>query len=292
MKIRLPFSFPSIRKPTIGLPFLSIMSLLPTPYTKIQFGGMRVAIAALAVVAIGFTATLWLTIAGTTHQILWPTPGASYELPYTVGEALPPDEETPMTASQTLRINLKDNARLDRLVLKDLQLGKASLEKSFEINRTTGVTAAMVTVGLNKITTSSAPSLEWSNINAGAITLGQAKVDGHTNNMCLDPTLPTVVADSDRGAGTFTSEGSVVDRVIINTNGDNGATIGELVIDNVDASVGKWDWNYINAGAITMDATNTFGDGTGINSPSVTFNNTVCGRVIASNLVDSPVSVK
>ena len=95
MKIRLPFSFPSIRKPTIGLPFLSIMSLLPTPYTKIQFGGMRVAIAALAVVAIGFTATLWLTIAGTTHQILWPTPGASYELPYTVGEALPPDEETP-----------------------------------------------------------------------------------------------------------------------------------------------------------------------------------------------------
>ena len=268
------------------------MSLLPTPYTKIQFGGMRVAIAALAVVAIGFTATLWLTIAGTTHQILWPTPGASYELPYTVGEALPPDEETPMTASQTLRINLKDNARLDRLVLKDLQLGKASLEKSFEINRTTGVTGAMVTVGLITITNSSAPSLEWSNINAGAITLGQAKVDGHTNNMCLDPTLPTVVADSDRGSGSFTSEGSVVDRVIINTNGDNGATIGELVIDNVDASVGKWDWKYINAGAITMDASNTFGDGSGINSPSVTFNDSVCGRVIASNLVDSPVSVK
>ncbi len=94
MKIRLPFSFPSIRKPTLGLPFLSIMSLLPTPYTKLQFGGMRVAIAALAVVAVGFVATLWLTIAGTTHQIMWPTSGAEYDLPYEVGKQLSPDADT------------------------------------------------------------------------------------------------------------------------------------------------------------------------------------------------------
>ena len=291
-KIRLPFSFPSMRKPVLKLPFISIMSLLPTPYTRLKFGGMKVAVGALSIVAVGFIATFWLTIAGTTHEIIWPTSGAEYDLPYTIGERLPPDAETPMTASQTLRINLKDNARLDRLVLKNLQLGKASLDKSFEINRTTGVTGAMVSVGLITIINSSAPSMEWSNIKAGSITLGQAKVDGHTNNMCLDPTLPTLVVDSDRGSGTFTSEGSVVDRVIINLNGDNGATIGELVVDNVDASVGKWDWNYINAGAITMDATNTFGDGSGINSPSVVFNDTVCGRVLSSNLVDSPVSVK
>ena len=290
--MKIPFNFPSLRMPVMRLPFVSVLTLLPTPRTKINLGGMRVALGGVAIVAIGFTATIWLTVLGTTDEIIWPQVGAQYNLPYTVGERLPPDAETPLTASQTLLINLKDNARLDRLVLKDLQLGKASLDKSFEINRTTGVTGAMVHVGLITIVNSSAPTMEWSNINAGTITLGQAKVDGHTNSMCLDPTLPTLVVDSDRGSGTFTSEGSVVDRVIINLNGDNGATIGELVIDNVDSSVGKWDWNYISAGAITLDATNTYGDGSGINSPSVIINNTVCGRIISSNLVDSPVSVK
>jgi hypothetical protein len=291
-KYKLPFSFPSMRKPGFKLPFLSVMSLLPTPYTKIQFGGMKVAVAALGVVAVGFIATLWLTIAGTTHEILWPTPGASYDLPYTIGERLPPDADTPMTASQTLRINLKDGARLDRLVLKDLQLGKAGLATAFEINRTTGVTGAMVTVGAVTIINSSAPTLDWANINAGTITIGQVPVDGHTNNMCLDPTLASVVVDSDRGSGTFISEGAVADRVIINLNGDNGATIGELVVDNVDASVGAWDWQYLTVGTLTMDATNTFGNNTGIDVPSVIFNDSVCGRVVTSNMVDTPVSVK
>ena len=292
MKIRLPFSFPSMRKPGFKLPFISIMSLLPTPYTKLQFGGMKVAMGALAVVAVGFIATLWLTIAGTTHEIIWPTPGASYDLPYTIGERLSPDASTPMTASQTLRINLKDGARLDRLVLKDLQLGKAGLTNAFEIDRTTGVTGAMVTVGRITVTNSSAPTLDWANINAGTITIGQVPVDGHTNNMCLDATLASVVVDSDRGSGSFISEGAVVDRVIINLNGDNGATIGELVIDNVDASVGAWDWQYLTVGTLTMDATNTFGNNTGINVPSVVFNDSVCGRVVTSNMIDTPVSVK
>ena len=291
-KYKLPFSFPSMRKPGFKLPFISIMSLLPTPYTKIQFGGMKVAVGALSIVAIGFIATLWLTIAGTTHEILWPTPGASYDLPYTIGERLSPDASTPMTASQTLRINLKDGARLDRLVLKDLQLGKAGLTNAFEIDRTTGVTGAMVNVGLITITNSSAPTLDWANINAGTITIGQVPVDGHTNNMCLDPTLASVVVDSDRGSGSFISEGAVVDRVIINLNGDNGATIGELVIDNVDASVGAWDWQYLTVGTLTMDATNTFGNNTGINVPSVIINDSVCGRVVTSNMIDTPVSVK
>ena len=291
-KYKLPFSFPSMRKPSLKLPFLSIMSLLPTPYTKLQFGGMKVAVGALSIVAIGFIATFWLTIAGTTHEIIWPTPGASYDLPYTIGERLYPDAQTPMTASQPLRITLKDNARLDRLVLKDLQLGKAGLTNAFEIDRTTGVTGAMLTVGRITVNNSSAPTLDSANINAGTITIGQVPVDGHTNNMCLDPTLASVVVDSDRGSGSFISEGAVVDRVIINLNGDNGATIGELVIDNVDASVGAWDWQYLTVGTLTMDATNTFGNNTGINVPSVVFNDSVCGRVVTSNMIDTPVSVK
>ena len=144
-KYRLPFSFPSMRKPVLKLPFLSIMSLLPTPYTKIQLGGTKVAVAALGVVAAGFIATFWRTIAGTTHEITWPTAGAEYNLPSEVGTRLPPDDISPMTASQTLRINLASDVRLDKLHLKNLDLGKSGLDTSFYV---TGVTGSHVDVGL------------------------------------------------------------------------------------------------------------------------------------------------
>ena len=291
MKARLPFSFPSMRKPVLRLPSLSVMSLLPTPSTKIQFGGMKVAVATLGIVAIGFVATFWLTVAGTTHEIIWPTPGASYDLPYVVGERLPPDTETPMTASQTLQINLADGVRLDKLHLKNLDLGKSGLTNSFEINRTSGVTGAQVNVGLITIRNSSAPTLDWANMEAGCISLA-GNVDGHTNAVQIDSTIATLVVDSDRGAGTYVAENSVVDRIILSTNGDSGATIGEILIDDVDASVGAWDWDYIKAGCIVLENTNTFGNGTGINTASAVFNSTVKARTVTDNLVDTPVSVK
>jgi hypothetical protein len=291
MKVRLPFSFPSMRKPVLRLPSLSVMSLLPTPSTKIQFGGMKVAVATLGIVAIGFIATFWLTVAGTTHEIIWPTPGASYDLPYVVGERLPPDSATPMTASQTLQINLADGVRLDKLHLKNLDLGKSGLTNSFEINRTSGVTGAQVNVGLITIRNSSAPTLDWANMEAGCISLA-GNVDGHTNAVQIDSTIATLVVDSDRGAGTYVAENSVVDRIILSTNGDSGATIGEILIDDVDASVGAWDWDYIKAGCIVLENTNTFGNGTGINTASAVFNSTVKARTVTDNLVDTPVSVK
>ena len=107
----------------------------------------------------------------------------------------------------------------------------------------------------------------------------------------MDSTIPKLVIDSDRGAGTYTASDSTVDRVIINTVGGD-ATIGEILIDDVDASVGAWKWEGINAGCIVMENTNQFGDGTGINSASAVFNDTVKARVITDNLVDTPISVK
>jgi len=107
----------------------------------------------------------------------------------------------------------------------------------------------------------------------------------------VDSTIPVVIIDSDRGAGTYTAEDSVVDRVVISM-GTNGATIGELIIEDVDASVGAWDWDYIKAGSITMDSTNSFGNGTGINSASATFGNDISARIVTDNLVDTPISVK
>ena len=219
----------------------------------------------------------------------WPEAGAKYALPQEMGQQLPNNPDG--TESHTLQINLGNNTRLDKLQFKNVQLGKSGLTTAFEVSRTSGVTGAFVTVGQIVITNSSAPTLDWANMEIGSVTLS-AYVDGSTQAMVLDNTIPLLVIDSDRGAGTYVVEDSVVDRIIITTNGDDGAYIGEIIIDNVDASVGAWDWDYLKVGILTMDNTNKFGNGTGINSASAVFNSTVKARSITSNLIDTPIKVQ
>jgi hypothetical protein len=286
------FSIPSARLPQIGLPYLKLLTAVRIPIPKaFKFGGGRAALVSILVVAGGFGASFALIINGTSNVPTWPEAGAVYALPNVSGQRLAPDESDPATRSQTLQINLADGVRLDKLELRNISLGKAGLAKSFEVSRTSGVTGAQISVGLITIRNSSAPTLDFANIETGCITL-QGQVDGHTNAVQIDSTISTLVIDSDRGAGTYTVSDSTVDRIIINTNGDTGAVIGEILIDNVDASVGAWDWDYIRAGCIVFESTNQFGDGSGINSASAVFNSTVKARVITDNLVDTPVSVK
>ena len=287
------FSIPSARLPKFNVPQLRFISYLHIPFPKrLQFGSARVGLVSLGVVAIGFAGTLFLVIAGTTSEKLWPETGAVYSLPNTVGEPLPPDPETPDQISHTLVVKLADKTRLDKLILRNLDLGKESLSESFSVERSSGVTGSLayLWIGSIVITGSSAPTLAWDNMEAGSITLA-ARVDGHTQEMTVDSTIPMVIIDSDRGAGTYTAENSVVDRVVISM-GTNGATIGELIIEDVDASVGAWDWDYIKAGSISLDATNSFGNGTGINSASATWGSDIKARIVTDNLVDTPISVK
>jgi hypothetical protein len=285
-------SIPSARLPRFNIPQLRFISYLHIPFPKtLRFGSAKMGLTSLAVVGIGFAGTLFLVIAGTTSEKLWPEAGAEYSLPDIVGNPLPPDPETPALINQTLRINLADGVRLDKLHLKNLDLGKTGLTNSFEINRTTGVTGAFVNVGLFTITNSSAPTLDWANMEVGTLSLG-AHVDGHTNSSVINSTISHLVIDSDRGSGSYVAENSTVDRVIINLNGDSGATIGELIVDDVDASVGAWDFDYLKVGTLTMGNTNQFGDGTGINSASAVFNDTVKARSITDNLVDTPLKVQ
>ena len=291
MKIRIPFSFPSVKMPVMRLPFVSVMTLLPTPRTQLRFGGLRVAIGALVIVAVGFLATIWLTVLGTTDEIIWPQAGAKYNLPYVVGERLPPDDITPMTASQTLQINLGNGVRLDKLHLKNLDLGKTGLSTAFSVERASGVTGAFVNVGQFTVTNSSAPTLDFANMEVGTLTLAPF-TDGHTNATTIDSTIGQLVIDSDRGAGTYVAENSVVDRVIISLAGDSGAYIGEIIVDDVDTSVGAWDFDYIKAGNFSMDNTNLIGNGSGINSASAVFNSSVKSRSITDNIVDTPLTVQ
>jgi len=286
------FSMPSAGLPQIALPYLKLLTAVRIPIPKaFRFGGGRAALVSILVVAGGFGASFALIINGTNNVPTWPEAGAVYALPNVNGQRLAPDDSDPATRSQTLQINLADGVRLDKLELKNLDLGKAGLTNSFEVSRTSGVTGAMVSVGLITIRNSSAPTLDWANIETGCISLA-GNVDGHTNAVQIDSTIPTLVIDSDRGSGSYIAQDSTVDRIIINTNGDNGAIIGEIIIDDVDASIGAWDWDYIRAGCIVLENTNTFGNGTGINVASAIFNSSVKARVITDNLVDTPVSVK
>jgi hypothetical protein len=285
-------SIPSARLPRFNIPQLRFISYLHIPFPKtLRFGSAKMGLMSLAVVGIGFAGTLFLVIAGTNSEKLWPEAGAEYSLPNIVGNPLPPDPETPALINQTLRINLADGVRLDKLWLKNLDLGKSGLTNSFEINRTSGVTGAFVNVGLFTITNSSAPTLDWANMEVGTLSLG-AYVDGHTNSSVINSTISHLVIDSDRGSGSYVAENSTVDRVIINLNGVNGATIGEIIVDGVTSSVGAWDFDYLKVGTLTMDNTNKFGDGSGINSASVVFNDTVKSRSITDNLVDTPIKVQ
>ena len=285
-------SIPSARFPQIGLPYLKLLTAIRIPLPKmLKFGGGRAALMSILVVAGGFGASFALVINGTSDVPTWPEAGAVYALPNLNGQRLAPDESDPATRSQTLQINLADGVRLDKLELKNLDLGKAGLTNSFEVSRTSGVTGAQVNVGLITIRNSSAPTLDWANIEAGCITLA-GEMDGHTNAVQIDATIPNLVIDSDRGAGTYIAENSQVDRIILNTNGDNGATIGEILIDSVNASVGAWDWQYVKAGNIVFESTNKFGNGTGINSSSAIFNSSVKARCVTDNVVETPISVK
>ena len=281
-------SIPSARLPQIGLPYLKLLTAIRIPIPKmIRVGGGRAALMSILVVAGGFGASVALVINGTNDVPTWPEAGAVYALPDINGQRLAPDASDPAPRSQTLQINLASGVRLDKLHLKNLDLGKAGLDKSLYV---TGVTGAQVDVGLITVRNSSAPTMDWSRINAGCIQIA-GEMDGHTNAMTVDATIPNLVVDSDRGAGTYVAENSQVDRIIVQTTGGT-ATIGEILIDDVDASVGAWTWEGINAGCIVVENNNKFGNGTGINVASVVMNNTVKSRSITDNVVETPISVK
>jgi hypothetical protein len=276
------FTFPA-------LPGISVLNALRIPMPKFSFdlSGGRGILTALGIVGVSFAVAFSFVVATTDETPVWPQAGAVYALPSVFGTPLDPDEGDSSTASQTLQINLANGVRLDKLHLKNLDLGKVGLTDSFAV---IGVTGAQVSVGRITIRNSSAPTLDFANIETGCITL-QGDVDGHTNAITIDSTVPNLVIDSDRGAGTYVAENSTVDRIIISTVGGD-ATIGEILIDDVDSSVGGWNWDFIKAGCIVFESTNQFGNGTGINSASAVFNSTVKARVITDNLVDTPISVK
>jgi hypothetical protein len=260
-------------------------------------GGRHIAAMSVAVVTIGVGAIVgtYLMLGQGRGDMLWPEPGAEYELPDLVGQPLPPDKDTPEIASQTLRIGLRDGVRLSRLDLKNMSLGKAGLGTSFQITRdvTTGVTGAnaYLFVGELIITNSSAPGLSWESMEVGDLTLA-ARVDGHTQEVQIDSTIPEVIISSQRGSGVFSSTDAIVDRVIIQVNGTSGASVGVMTVDGLKSSIGTWDWQWLKVGKLTLAASNEFGDGSGINNASAIWASSIAARNVTDQIVDTPISVR
>jgi hypothetical protein len=222
----------------------------------------------------------------------WPEAGAEYDLPQQMGSKLPNYEDG--SESQTLQINL-GATRLDRIELSGLDLGKVGLTDSFVIRRsaTAGVTGsnAYLHIGRLIMTNSSAPSFSASNSQWGSVTLA-ARVDGHTQAMTIDATVPDIIIDSDRGAGSYFATQSVVDRIVIEIDSALGASIGELIITDVDASAGGFNFAYTKIGTVSIDASNSFGSGNGIDVASFTLADSISARSVTDSLVDTPINVR
>ena len=283
-------SIPSARLPRLGLPYLKLLTALRIPIPKmIRVGGARVALISLSPVVIGFVAAFMIVVKTTDAKPMWPEAGAAYALPYQVGEALPPDTETPMLPSQTLKINLASGVRLSSLVLDNLDLGKAGLTDCIEITRAQGNSTGWLYVDNWTATGVSAPSMDFGNAEISSLSLA-AYVDGHTVEATIDATISDLNILSTRGSGEFTAKDSVVDRVLIVLAGD--ATIGLLSMNDVACSVGGWNVDYVKAGSFTMDNTSKIGDGDGIDAADFVVNSTVKARNFTNNLVDTPITVR
>ena len=75
-------SIPSARLPKLNVPQLRILSALHIPLpTTLRVGSAKAGLLSLLVVGVGFAATIFVVIAGTSSEILWPEAGAEYNLP-------------------------------------------------------------------------------------------------------------------------------------------------------------------------------------------------------------------
>jgi len=277
------FQFPA-------LPGLSLFNALrlPIPSFSFNLSGGRGVVTALGIVGVAFGVAFSFVVATTDDTPVWPEPGAAYPLPIVHGIKLEPDPENPADENQTLQINLAAGVRLTTLTLNNLDLGKAGLTDCVTIQRA-GSTTGWLYVDSFTMTGVSAPSLDMANIETASLVLA-ALTDGHAMDATIDSTISDINIESSRGSGEFTAQNSVVDRVIIQLAGD--ATIGTLIMTDVDCSVGGFNLDYVKAGSITMDATSRFGDGDGINTADFIINGTVKARIISDSLVDTPLTVR
>ena len=244
------------------------------------------------VVAVGLYFAV-IDIAHATYE--YPKAGAVYPdlgINETLGQPLAPYVGGTLDGveSQTLEISLAANSRVRELTFKDMQLGRTGLTDCVVVQRGTGNTTGYLYADTFYIKgTSSAPTFSLATSEIHTLALA-GSVDGHTNSSTLDNTIPDITIESERGAGSFESDGGVVDRILITLLGD--ATIKTVIFEDVDCSVGSFNLSFLKAGLFQQDSTVKIGNGSGIDTASHTIASTVKYRNSVDQMIDVPISVK
>ena len=244
------------------------------------------------VVAVGLYFAV-IDIAHATYE--YPKAGAVYPdlgMNETLGSPLAPYVGGTLDGveSQTLEISLAAGARITELKFEDMELGRTGLTDCVVVQRGAGNSTGYLWADTFYIKGStSAPSFDMANSFAHTLAVA-GSVDGHTNSSTLNNTVTDVTIQSERGAGSFESEGGVVDRVLITLLGD--AYVKLVSFEDVDCSVGGWNLDYIKAGLFQQDATTKFGDGDGIDAADWVMQSSVQYRTSTDQLIDVPISVK
>jgi hypothetical protein len=244
------------------------------------------------VVAVGLYFAV-IDIAYATYE--YPKPGAVYPdlgMNEKVGQQLPPYVGGSLDGieSQTLEISLAAGARIRELRFENMQLGRTGLTDCIVVGRAAANTTGYLWADTFYLSgTTSAPSFDIANSEIHTLTVA-GMVDGHTNSSTLDSTVSDITIESERGAGEFSSDGGVVDRILITLLGD--ATVKTVVFDDVDCAVGGVNFDYIKAGLFQQDATTKFGAGDGIDVANHVIQSSVKYRVSSDQMIDTPVTVK
>ena len=274
---------PSVRSPRMaGIPTFSLGQ------GKVKWVILGSVMLSGLVVAVGIAFAIQ-DVVNATYE--FPRAGAQYADLHaggTLGQELPPYSSGDI--SQTLQITLAADARISELTFKDMDLGRVGLTDCIVIQRDASNTTGYLFVDDFYITgTTSAPSFDMANAEIASLQVA-GSIDGHTNNSTLDSTVSDQTILSLRGTGSFSSDGGVVDRIILNLLGD--AIVSTLTYENVKCSVGGFNLDYIKAGLFQQDATTKFGTGTGVDSADWVLNSTVKYRTSTDTIVDTPITVR
>ncbi len=115
-------------------------------------------------------------------------------------------------------------------------------------------------------------------------------MDGHTMEGTMTSTVSDQVVESLRNVSSYKGEGTV-DRIIINLIGAS-ATVKTLKVHNTSCFLGSWDIDYVKVGKFQIDGTTRWGAGTGVNTASVVFGETMKFKTMTDTIVDAPVHVR
>ena len=282
-RLRLPFLNISRPRFRLTLPHINVLSFQKR--TKLVIAG------AMGVSSLVVAGAIFFSIMGITDAKVWPEPGASYALPRQEGDLLPPYYiDTPLQEeNQTLQVTLADGARISSLTFSNMQLGKTGLATCFQIARDSNNNSGYLYVDDFVMKNTSAPSFDMAHVEVSSLTLA-GLVDGHTNSATLVSTITEQIVLSSRGAGTFLSEGSTVDRIIVMLNGS--ATVGTFLVDGVKCSVGGIDIDHVKAGSMSFESSNRVGSGSGIDTADFVVNQSVLYRTSTDSLIDTPITVR